>query len=336
MSTTAIESLQANDPIQVPDEVCSANLNEEVSCPLCSYDLRGTGEPRCPECGFRFAWGELLDPSRRRHPYLFEHHPECNVRSFFRTLKGGLRPKRFWKQLHPAQPSRPGRLRGYFFVVAGWLAPAVILGVLIPELIQHSSSSRQYRNWLTIAIRSPNPPAWTVNMLAGYPSVEAFLDDKVPKPWSLRGIKEILFVTAHGRSMSSSVGLGLALVMWPILSYAAFQIFRWSMRRARIRPIHVERCVVYSADLAAWLALILLLGLPPTQILGSQGIRRIPQALIVLVFGGALAIFVYRLSQAYKLYLRFDRPFLTVLAAQAVVALAMLNLYSAFIAVTSR
>ena len=48
---------------------------EDIFCPLCEYNLRGLIEPRCLECGYRFEWPDLLDPRRRLHPYLFEHHP---------------------------------------------------------------------------------------------------------------------------------------------------------------------------------------------------------------------------------------------------------------------
>ena len=67
-----------------------AAVVESICCPLCEYNLRGLSEPRCPECGYRFDWDALLDPTKRLHPYLFEHHPERNVRSFVRTFLGGV------------------------------------------------------------------------------------------------------------------------------------------------------------------------------------------------------------------------------------------------------
>src|SRR5881409_436100 len=91
--------------------------SDALRCPMCDYDLRGQVEPRCPECGYRFDWDELRDPARRLHPYLFEHHPERNLWSLWRTFLGGLRPRRFWSTLYPAQPSRPWRLRLYFLIV---------------------------------------------------------------------------------------------------------------------------------------------------------------------------------------------------------------------------
>jgi hypothetical protein len=72
-------------------------IAHEVLCPLCEYNLRGLSEGRCPECGYRFEWSVITDLAARPHPFLFEHHPERNVRSFFRTLWGTITPTRFSK-----------------------------------------------------------------------------------------------------------------------------------------------------------------------------------------------------------------------------------------------
>lgn len=117
MTDTAPSSLPANA--------------DEVLCPLCEYNLRGLTDARCPECGAKFDWEELRDPSRRLHPYLFEHHPERNIRSFWRTLIGGLRPRQFWTTLYPTQPSRLRRLFLYFLIysIIGALCAVLMLGI---------------------------------------------------------------------------------------------------------------------------------------------------------------------------------------------------------------
>src|SRR5438105_3920894 len=86
------------------------SATDDALCPLCQYNLRGLQEPRCPECGYRFTWEEVLDPSRRLHPYLYEHRPDAGPLALWNTLRGGLRPAKFWATLHPVQPSRPLRL----------------------------------------------------------------------------------------------------------------------------------------------------------------------------------------------------------------------------------
>src|SRR5687768_3906637 len=83
---------------------------QDVPCPMCDYNLRGLIEPRCPECGYTFLWIDLLDPRRRLHSYVFEHHPERNLWSFVRTIQGSFRPSAFWRTLQPTQPSRTQRL----------------------------------------------------------------------------------------------------------------------------------------------------------------------------------------------------------------------------------
>src|SRR5687768_5496500 len=108
MTTTQAETL---DTASAPDWPATT---EPVCCPLCDYDLRGLAEPRCPECGYRFTWPEVLDPARRVHPYLFEHYPHRSAWAFLRTLLGGLRPRRFWTGLLPAQPGRPRRIVDYW------------------------------------------------------------------------------------------------------------------------------------------------------------------------------------------------------------------------------
>src|SRR4051812_30293929 len=99
MSESTTESAPA--PAPPAPAIDWSSITNEVECPLCRYNLRGLTEPRCPECGLQFTWAEVLDPNSR-HPYLFEHHPERNLPSFFRTLWAGLRTRRFWTKLRPA------------------------------------------------------------------------------------------------------------------------------------------------------------------------------------------------------------------------------------------
>ena len=94
------------------------SITTDVTCPLCDYNLRGLTQPLCPECGYEFEWPSVLDAKLRAHPYVFEHHPERNIRSFLRTLVRNFRPFSFWKDLQPNQPSRVGRLMIYWAVCA--------------------------------------------------------------------------------------------------------------------------------------------------------------------------------------------------------------------------
>jgi hypothetical protein len=114
--------------------------------------------------------------------------------------------------------------------------------------------------------------------------------------------------------------------MWPWATYQTLRIFWLSMRRARINSTHVLRCVGYSFDFAfpAGLALV---ASGTGVLLANQ--RSLPGwaagGLLLLVILGPLWGMA-RLYAAYKLYLRFEHPFMVVLASQVIVGLLAANL----------
>ena len=271
------------DPPPAPLSAAGADA-ESVHCPLCEYDLRGLVESRCPECGYCFTWAELRDPSRRTHPYLFEHHPERNAGSFLDTLLGGLAPTRFWSTLYPTQPSRPLRLLIYWVSCAlPLLAVAVVL------------TSQNF-----LGLRNAMP--WRVWGRAGL------------VPTALR-------LAAYDIRGGATVFVAVMCLAWPWLTLAALLVFQVSLRRARLRWIHVLRCTLYSGDLVFWYALPLALvalfawvgGVWPPQSPLGDAWAVVPVALFLVL--------AYRLSTAYRLYLRFDHPLATVVASQVMVGL---------------
>src|SRR3954470_19199054 len=143
--TERLEALPADEAFDAPAWDAQ---REDLSCPLCGYNLRGLREPRCPECGYRFRWADLTDPARRVHPYLFEHHPERNWRSFWQTALGGLRPVRFWTSLVPTQPQRSFRMILYW-VLTTLIALVCVAGIYLlgyPELdARYKAITASYR-----------------------------------------------------------------------------------------------------------------------------------------------------------------------------------------------
>jgi hypothetical protein len=261
-----------------------------IPCPLCEYDLRGLAEPRCPECGYRFEWDELRDPRRRFHPWLFEHHPNRNKWSFYRTLTGGLAPAGFWSTLYPTQPSRPRRLLAYWGLTALPLAAAVAA---------HA--------WLNVT-----------GMIAGL----RLRGTPPASPW-----RTVIWVASYDRYAGATELTGLMCLTWPWLTLAALLVFQVSLRRARLRPTHVLRCVLYSGDVAFWLALLVALVAaymwagstwpPPTPF--GVAWPLVPAAVVLLVN--------YRLLTAYRRYLRFDHAAATVAASQVMVGLVYWKLW---------
>ncbi len=298
-------------------------LAEEIRCPMCDYNLRGLIEPRCPECGFRFEWPALLDPTRRAHPYVFEHHPERNVRSFIQTLLGGLRPTKFWTSLHPAQPSRPKRLTAYVCVTIALLVMTVF-SVFVPLTISDLQSTAQFRRRLQVsAKRYPERLDWAVSR---YGSLKNYLDIIAPTGINQPMLRRMLDETIGGPQRK----LLIVCLIFPIATFAAMMIFQISMSRAKVSPRHVLRCVVYSFDSVVWIGMVSLVYASVTLAGGNMpnpGAALGDAMIIVGPIGGLF--FAYRLYVAYRCYLRFDRPFATVLATQVIAFLASLRIATA-------
>lgn len=282
-------------------------ISHDVTCPLCGYNLRGLTDPRCPECGARFDWPDVIDPQKRLHPYLFEHHPERNVRSFVQTLVGTLRPARFWSSLSSTQPLRPRRMRVYW-----------VLATLVASLAFWAEWTRataawwdSSRNWVMVGARwRPPPPVqltWhNVAEAAGW----AWQRD-----WILNlTCTQLVFWVA-----------------WPWMLLLSLQVFRASMRRAKVHSAHVLRCVVHTFDVGAWVGLLgvlwviylLTLGPPLTTDSGSFTTEHAIRAVSFLVL--TLGVVTWRMAQAYRRYMRFDHAISTVIAGQVITALVALN-----------
>jgi hypothetical protein len=276
-------------------------IEEEILCPLCEYSLRTLTTPRCPECGYRFTWPEVLDPNRRLHPYLFEHHPERNIKSFWQTAVGTWRPNRFWTSLHPVQPSRPRRLIAYWLIGAGIYVLALTALILLAALTE--------MHWL-------NQPA--PMQLAS-----------VTRPPPQVTIRQALRLIVLDQDLLLVTGLLAVIPLgWTWLTFLALMIFRISMRRARVRTDHVLRCAIYSYDQAFWIGLGLGAVVGVAIAFAASADFYLPEMLVslaTLTWLLAALICGLRLWRAYASYLRFDRPFWTVFAAQFIVGLAMLK-----------
>lgn len=316
-----------------PPSSADHSARDDVRCPLCEYDLRGLIDPRCPECGYSFAWSDLTDPSRRLHRYLFEHHPERNLWSFGRTLLGGLRPRRFWRSLLPAQPSSVRRLLFYSCITASLLT-AVVVGHYALWFAQFRAKVESDRAIASKGISSdPESMAWVTRQ---YGSLKQYFDQVYPLPPDSR-----FYDIARGEEGQWAAYLTGVWLAWPWLTFVTLLLFRFSMRRARIKPVHVLRCVLYSFDAVLWFGLVAacalalrawwswngapdLLELPAPPIPRTEpfGYRRNIVADTLFWFGLALLLVAsYRLASAFRHYLRFDHPIATVLCAQVIVLL---------------
>ena len=316
----------------------------EILCPLCDYNLRGLPDPRCPECGYRFEWADLIDPARRRHPYLFEHHPTRKAWSFFRTVRGGLWPHRFWTSLHPAQPSYVRRLILYWFLAC---LPFLLVGLSWLFLVLSNLAQRTQQDRAAIIATFNNPvaaldPAFAtlVQRFPNRAALDQYLDTHLPLPPSLRFLQRALrreWRPPWTQSLVRLVRVSLILFCWPWLTFLILLLYRMSMRRARIRNVHILRCVVYCSDVILWTApagalaylvrVALVFGaIDPARLSFHRLDAPAVDTAGILVAGAFFLAFIWRLTIAYRSYLRFDHALATVLASQIIALLIVVNL----------
>ena len=306
----------------------------DLHCPLCGYDLRGLADGRCPECGFAFRRAELLDAERDRHPWLFEHAPRGRlVRSFFSTYGRAAFPRRFWRQVTPANTVRPRRLAAYWLVASLPLVAVVAAPVpgQVVRLAQRNTLVRaQYaRQLAAMGLGKGSPPGPMAVFRAQF-------DARYPVPWSPAFARQVVAMVDLDVAPDRAAAAVVAAT-WPWLSLAALMLFQMSMRRAKVSPAHVLRAAVYGCDFGLMICITAAVVFSPAEVgyprllrgpfLGSQlpsgpfPPRDMP-LLLVLATCGLVA--TYRLAVAYRLYLRFDRPLLTVAASQVIVLLLVL------------
>ncbi len=162
---------------------------------------------------------------------------------------------------------------------------------------------------------------WKQMLLDKYGAIEAILDAEYPLPPSIRFF---WMVARWDRFFMMFTPLLIAYLLWPWVTVLALLIFRWSMRRARVKPVHVLRCVVYSLDVGLWVGLAVVIATVSTIVVTpwatfNQGLTA---GLVMLSLATAL-VAVYRLWVAYRKYLQFDHPFLTVWSSQTIVSLCL-------------
>jgi len=119
---------------------------------------------------------------------------------------------------------------------------------------------------------------------------------------------------------------------WPWLMLLSLQVFRASMRRAKVRADHVMRCVVYSFDVGAWLAMLSLAyaayAIADSLFLAPTAAPAYPTELLVRGFGFlgvTMVVVTWRMTQAYRRYMGFDHALATIIAAQVITMLLVLN-----------
>jgi hypothetical protein len=334
-----------------PAESANEATEQDIHCPLCDYNLRGLSEARCPECGGQFNWEELRDPTKRRHPYLFEHHPERNLWSFWNTAIGGLVPRAFWATLHPTQPSNPRRLVLYWMLFA-FIASLCVMVDYANDCLLLNLQTPAMRTQMQAQFNGRSfDPLYRDSIISTYGSVQKYIDAVEPLPPSIGFFRNaagfrthLYFFGGWGRSVSFPHNIPFLMLawLWPLTAALTLMMLRATMRHAQVRASHLFRVTIYSADVMLWLGLFELV-ISSIQLARGWGATSpmmpgmpLPGGLEVLSFLGGLGswiavlIMMYRLTIAIRKYLRFRHAAATAFAVQIIFVLVVLKLMFVF------
>jgi hypothetical protein len=196
---------------------------------------------------------------------------------------------------------------------------AIFVGSIAHEVNAINAHRRQYgqdilKNW---------PPQRAQQVIAYHGSLDKFLDTIIPQATFTSVLQTRMRMFDRDEMLLNAVVLPLA---WPWLFMLALLIFQFSMRRARIRQVHVLRCVLYSFDLVLWAIVlvvasgILALGYGDNSGAG-WGPTNAPVMAIRIARDAVVILGTLRLTIAYRDYLRFDHPRATVLSALLITVL---------------
>lgn len=273
------------------------NIDHEVACPRCDYNLRGLAEPRCPECGHQFKWSDVLRLKRFPRVFLYEYAAPSDVLRLLQTFLLSLLPRQFWQRVTPLMPVVARRL------VLFWWMGTVLFGLTVLAAA-----------WVQ-TYRDPPPPAFVFFRTLDNPLYNLSLGNA----WGGRGLQVLVLLSL--------------LVVWPWFTTACFWLFRVSLRRADIRLAHWFRCVVYSGDII-WIvgAVVLVLTFieidqPMPGVLKWISKRTLLEGDGLTVVAGLLClevILTYRLVIAARMYLAIQHASLLAIASQVIFTLFML------------
>ncbi len=262
---------------------------EQLICRKCGYHLYGLRETRCPECGESFTWEQVLDDYHRRQKPLFEYrwrdHP---FRSLVYTWWLALRPQKLWRFIDIHDRPRVGPLLVILVVGTITLMVAGSVPAIVEEVVN------RWR-WTRLMAARGSPVPITV--------------------WLPHSIDWIDWRNQHLYEFARIIGV------WCFFTFASLLVFQQSMRRCKVRTLHVFRVCVYAIFGVAPLATAafsttgaVLRGFRLFWFDGAQ----IATVALPLVMGfGAWSVAV-----GYRRYIRMPHSIGVVIAAQIVALLA--------------
>lgn len=195
-------------------------IDREIACPRCGYDLRGLAEPRCPECGLEFAWGDALSTPFTVSPWLFEHQWRRRpLRSLLATLWASLRAQRYWKSI--SIHLRPDATGLWMQFLAAFLLPNIL------RLAGAGGLWLALKLWIWVDPASSRFELYPrMRSMAASTATDLLFDGEIHAA--------IAFTTAIAAAFS-------------LIHIATLCSLRQSLARCRVRPIQMLRVAVGTA-----------------------------------------------------------------------------------------
>ena len=220
-------------------------------CAKCGYDQSGEVATwqeqcpmrgRCPECGYEFNWGDVLDPSKIELDWFVEHARSVwgMGRRTIPTLWNLLIPYRYWKRVQMETPRSMKRYIGWIglmMLVMHLATSAGLVAIHHVGLLQANAGTR--------AMIAQAPPAQQARLQ------QYIYDTQGLDYWYPLVGRAVLYpaTTTTGYTMDyaamvASLGVITASLsfMWLVL----FCTFTTTRKRSKLRMVHVVRATIVS------------------------------------------------------------------------------------------
>jgi hypothetical protein len=253
-------------PITQEPKVGVMTADARVRCPRCDYDQHGVVASwksscpligRCSECGLDLLWRDLLNPAFAYEPTFFELAKSRFGMAFAITTLRTLRPRSFWRWVHMEY-----RIAWVRAAVLG-LGGAAVFHLTATAAVVCAAVLIQWGSW---------PPAQVWNQTQRWVAMSlcpGLGDELTPLYW-------------HGSDWGRKWNpWPVHTVLWTAMTPLAFVLLPATLRRAKVRPAHLRRILLYSLAplplvLAAWRAPTLMVELFEHYVIAPIAVRRGP------------------------------------------------------------
>ncbi|MCP4594072.1 MAG: hypothetical protein GY842_25355 [bacterium] len=269
---------------------------ERLTCLHCDYHLCGLPETRCPECGEPFTWEQVLAGYHRRKHLLFEYRwRDRPVRSLAATWWRALRPGKLWRQFDIHDPPRVKPLLAMVCLFLLAFSVSLVVSIGLTEFFTRAIWGARWNGVVSL------------HALA--------LVNEIIDAWRAPQVKVWVAI----------------VTVWASACFGALMVFRWSMKRYRVRPAQVVRVWAHAVPLMVFLVppaigtvLIAwaLAGLYDIQLPSWKGEAQYAILLLLIVH------VTWSLACGYRHYLGMPRSLAVAVASQVMAFLGALAAFS--------